>query len=250
MSPCSAQAISLFAVHGYILVPSPCLQDWCTLGLGFDLFSFQLLHITRSNGCFLLVISPLCEGWYWTHTGCLGPGFSSFVHLSSFSFNPYNFIPPPLLLLFLPLFASPPRASLAALPALHRPSFSNQMKLQDYLSPSLLGSILFPLQPRGKPGRSASSRQREPHLPVSCLWCSLTIPPPSHYHMLTLVSTASDGSRRGNLNSFGFCSPQISEHLFLNTLQVTCAGKLDVQSLSRGKVRTTEAMYCPFSRLL
>lgn len=28
--------------------------------------------------------------------------------------------------------------------------FSNQMKPQDYLSPSLLSSILFPLQPRGR----------------------------------------------------------------------------------------------------
>ena len=63
----------------------------------------------------------------------LAPLYSSY----HFPFLPIICIPPPLLLLFLLLFASPPCASLAALPALHRPSFSNQMKLQDYLSPSL-----------------------------------------------------------------------------------------------------------------
>lgn len=46
------------------------------------------------------------------------------------------------------------------------------MKLQDYLSPSLLGSILFPLQPRGEPGRGTTSRQREAHLPLLPLMLS------------------------------------------------------------------------------
>lgn len=80
----------------------------------------------------------------------------------------YNFplsliisIPPPLLLLFLPLFASPPCASLAALLALHRPSFSNQMKPQDYPSPSLLPRLHFIPSPAKGGGRKGRHVQAE-----------------------------------------------------------------------------------------
>lgn len=62
-------------------------------------------------------------------------------------------IPPPPLLLFLPLFAFPPCVSLAALPALHRPSFSNQMKPQDYPSPSLPPRLHFIFSPAKRGGR-------------------------------------------------------------------------------------------------
>ena len=81
----------------------------------------------------------------------------------------YNFpfpliisIPPPLLLLFLPLFASPPCASPAASPAPHRPSFSNQMKPQDYLPPSLpprLHFISSPAKAGGRKGRHVEAEE-------------------------------------------------------------------------------------------
>lgn len=76
------------------------------------------------------------------------------------------------------------------------------MKLQDYLSPSLLGSILFPLQPRGMPGR-----QREPHLPISCLWRSNNpISLPLSYAHLSVNSFRRIKERKSDLLGLLFSS--------------------------------------------